>query len=70
MHQPKVGGRLSAYSVTSRNSGRCVVQSNRGHIVVVGIGWRVVVEIFILKSMHMQAVVHVIQAAAKTTLLQ
>ena len=34
--------------------------------MIVGINWRVVVTTFILNCMHIQAVVHVTQAVAKT----
>ena len=66
MWQPKVGGKLSTYIATSCNARRSTVESNRGHKVIVGKGWRVVVIIFTLNCMHMQAVVHVTQAVTKT----
>ena len=38
--------------------------------MIVGPGWRVIVTIFQFNCIHMQAVVQVMQAVAKTTLLQ
>ena len=66
MHQPKVSGRLSENSATSQNARRSIAESNRYHIVIVEMGWRVVVTTFALNCMHMQAVVHLTQAVTKT----
>ena len=38
--------------------------------MIFGKGWRVVITIFKLNCMHMQDVVHVMQAVTKTALLQ
>ena len=62
--------RAVGYSATSGNAGRSIAKSNREYNVIVGIAWRVVVTTFALSCMHMQAVVHVMQAIAKTALLQ
>ena len=70
MRQPKVGSRLSAYSATSQNTIKGISKSNSEHKLIVKIGWRVVAIVFTLNCMHMQAVVHVIQAVAKTAPLQ
>ena len=70
MHQPKAGGRLSANSATSFNTKISIAKSNRRYKVIVRIGCRVVVASFILNCMHMQAVVHAMQAVTKTALLQ
>ena len=70
MRQPKAGGRLSPYSATSSNASISIAKINKGHIVIVKIGWRVIITPFVLNCMHIQAVVHVMQAVAKTTLLQ
>ena len=66
VRQPKVGGRLSAYSASSQNARKSIAKSNREHKVIIGIGWMVVITTFTLNCMHMQAVVHVIQTVAKT----
>ena len=65
-----MGGRQSAYSATSRNARESIVESNRGHKVIVGTGWRVVITTFKLNCIHMQTVVHVMQAVAKIALPQ
>ena len=70
MHQPKASGKLSAYSVTSSNVRISIAESNREHKVIVGIGLRVVFTTFVFNCMHMQAMVHVIQAVTKTALFQ
>ena len=70
MCQPKAGSRLSLYSATSSNARRSIGESNRGHKVIVGAGWRVVVTILALNCMHMQAVVQVTQVITKTAVLQ
>ena len=70
MHQPKAGGRLSPYSATSSKGKKSNAKSTSGHKVIVGTSWRVVVTIFVLSCMHMQAVVQVMQAVAKNALLQ
>ena len=70
MHQPKASGRLSPYSTTSSNNRISIAENNRGHKVIVRIGWRVVVTTCALNCIHMQVVVHIMQAVAKTILLQ
>ena len=64
-----MGKRLSPYSTTS-SARRSIAESNSGHKVIVGTGWKGVVTIFALNCMHMQAVAQVTQAVAKTTKLQ
>ena len=66
MHQPKTSARLSPYNAISPNARINIKDSTRGHGVIVRIGWRVVVTIFALNCMHMQAVVQEMQAVAKT----
>ena len=70
MCKPKAGGRLSPYSATSYNAKISIAKSNRGHKVIIKKGWRVVVAPFAVNCIHMQVVVHIAQAATKTTLLQ
>ena len=57
MHQPKAGSILSFDRATNPNVMKRTIESNRGHKVIVGIGWRVIVIILTLNCMHMQAVV-------------
>ena len=35
MHQPKVGGKLNAYSATSQNARKSIAENNRKHKVIV-----------------------------------
>ena len=70
MHRPKLGFRLSTYSISGQNARRIIAKSNRGHKVIVGKGWRVVVTILALNCIYMQAVVRLTQTVAKATLLQ
>ena len=69
MHQPKAGGTLRLYGANSSNA-RNNAKSKRGHKMIVRTGWRLVVIIFALNCMHMQALVQVLQVVAKTALLQ
>ena len=52
MHQPKAGSRLSPYGENSPNAWRYILRNNRGHKVIVWIGWRVFVTIVALNCMH------------------
>ena len=70
MYQPKISGRISLYSEISPNARRHITESTRGHGVIVRIGWRIVVPIFRLNCMHIQAVVQETQAIAKSTALK
>ena len=55
MHQPKTSVRLSPYDAISPNARRNITKITRGYKVIVRIGWRVVVSIFALNCMYMQA---------------
>ena len=65
MHQLKTSGRLSPYSATSPNARRNITESTREQKVIVGVGWKVLVPIFVLKYMYIQAIVQEMQAIAK-----
>ena len=70
MKQPKTGGKLIPYSATSPNARRNITESTKGHIVIFGIDWSIVLSFFSLNCIYMQAVLQEIQAVAKPTPLQ
>ena len=70
MHQPKTGDRLNLYSAKSPNAKRNITESTKGYRVIIGKSCKIVVPIFALNCMYIQAIVQEMQVVTQIVLLQ